>query len=86
MPFGKVAGLGRVIQAYVVHLAVHLDGHRADGAVAGIAGLVLCGRQRGGWVRRAGKAGPAPWAAESPSGQGRAPKQEAQCGLRLESS
>lgn len=46
MPLGKVAGLGCVVQACVVHPATHLDGHRADGAVPGIAGLVLCGRQR----------------------------------------
>jgi hypothetical protein len=43
----KVAGLRHSIQAYVVYLTVHLDGHGTDGAVPGIAGLILCGCQEG---------------------------------------
>lgn len=46
---GKVAQLRHVIQTHVVYLTVHLDGHRADGAVTGVGGFVLCGCQRGGW-------------------------------------
>lgn len=42
VPLGKVAGLGHAIQAYVVYLTIHLDGHGTDGAVPGVAGLVLC--------------------------------------------
>lgn len=57
MPFGKVPGLGHVIQAYMVYLTIHLNGHGTDGAVAGIAGLVLCGCQRG-QVREAGMGWP----------------------------
>lgn len=50
VPLSEVAGLGCVVQADVVPP----DGHRADGAIPGVAGLVLCGHQRGGWEGRPG--------------------------------
>lgn len=53
VPLGKVPGLGHAVQAYVVYLTIHLNGHGTDGAVTSIAGLVLCGYQRG-QVREAG--------------------------------
>lgn len=53
VPLGKVSGLGHAIQAYMVYLTIHLNGHGTDGAVTGIAGLVLCGCRRG-QVREAG--------------------------------
>lgn len=53
VPLGKVPGLRHAIQAYVVYLTIHLNGHGTDGAVTGIAGLVLCGCWKG-QVREAG--------------------------------
>lgn len=57
VPLGKVPRLGHVIQAYMVYLTIQLNGHGTGGAAAGIAGLVLCGCQRG-WVREAGMGWP----------------------------
>lgn len=40
----------------MVHFAVYLNGHGADGTVTPIAGLVLCGHQRVAGLARLGKA------------------------------
>ena len=56
VPLSEVAGLGCVIWADMVPPG----GHRADGAIPGVAGLVLCGHQRGGWEGRPGSLGSGP--------------------------
>lgn len=56
VPLSEVAGLGCVVRADVVPP----DGHRADGAIPGVAGLVLCGHQRGGWGGGPGSPGSGP--------------------------
>lgn len=54
VPLAKVAGLRHGIQAYMIYLAIYLDGHGTDGAVSGIAGFVLCGCQRDDKLERPG--------------------------------